>query len=106
MAGNISNATVNVTINAFDGQSIFVIDGLGKKVNAYDSDTGEFLGDYIASGAGGLATPYSIASSPANDYLLISDSNTNQIIRFNLKDGTHQTFVTNQIPTSNTLNSS
>ena len=101
--GNPATAQVDVTINAFDGQSIFVIDDGATKVNAYDSDTGEFLGNYIASGAGGLNIAYSIVVAPTNDFLLVSDPNANQIVRFDLATGTLSDFASPTVLTSSSI---
>ncbi|NKB89314.1 MAG: hypothetical protein GKS06_13935 [Acidobacteria bacterium] len=61
--------------------NIFAANLSSHSVSQHDGNSGESLGDFVASGAGGLVGPTGIAFGPDGD-LYVGSSGSNQVLRF------------------------
>jgi streptogramin lyase len=60
---------------------LFVISTKGRNILRYDERTGDFLGEFIPSGSGGLSIPQGVRFGPDGN-LYVPDRSTNSILRF------------------------
>lgn len=73
-------------IAAQDGQALFVSSRNTSSVKAFDAASGEFLGDFVKPGAGGLNATQEVAFGPDGD-LFVSGRGNTSILRFDGRTG-------------------
>ena len=61
---------------------IFVAGRNSSNVVRYDGATGQPLGNFIATGSGGLNTPEGLTFDPSGTYLYVTSSGSNQILKY------------------------
>jgi DNA-binding beta-propeller fold protein YncE len=75
--------------NAWAAQDLFVSGATSNSVLRFDGQTGAYLGNFVAPGAGGLSDPQGIDFGPDGN-LYVASNGTNNILRF---DGITGAFI-------------
>jgi DNA-binding beta-propeller fold protein YncE len=68
------------------GQDLFVSAASRNAVYRFDGSTGQFLGEFVASGAGGLSDPQGIAFGP-DGHLYVASNGSNNILKYDGQSG-------------------
>ncbi len=68
------------------GQDLLVGSWSTHSVRRYDSTSGDFLGNFVSPGSGGLTTPDGLDLGPDGN-LYVSSSDTNQVLRYDGQTG-------------------
>jgi DNA-binding beta-propeller fold protein YncE len=86
-SGNSGSASR--TITRVLPTSLLVASEFSDAVLGYDATTGNFLGDFVSAGSGGLDSPRGLAIGP-DDNLYVASGNTNAVLRY---DGATGAFI-------------
>ncbi|MCP3141476.1 Vgb family protein [Pyxidicoccus xibeiensis] len=78
--------SVSVKVRKKKGGDLLVSSGLNASVLRYDGDTGEFVGVFVAPGAGGLINPQELVYGPDGN-LYIASFDTGEVLRYDGKTG-------------------
>lgn len=62
-------------------RTILVSSGIGNKVARFDPVSGSSLGDFVASGSGGLNSPFGMTFDP-DGHLLVASSGTGKVLKY------------------------
>lgn len=72
--------------SAAEGQDLLVSSWTTHSVRRYDVTTGEYLGDFIPPGGGGLSLPDGFTFGPDGNFY-VSSANTDQVLRYDGQTG-------------------
>jgi DNA-binding beta-propeller fold protein YncE len=91
LAGGLPNNVAAVPSAAFPVASgdLLVGNAGANSVSRFDGATGEYLGDFVAPGSGGLASPRGMAFGPDGN-LYVSSRNSSSVLRY---DGSTGSFI-------------
>ena len=79
-------ATCLLVLVSRSGADLFVSAAGANSVMRFDAQTGAFLGNFVAPGAGGLGDPQGIAFGPDGN-LYVASNGSNNVLRFNGQTG-------------------
>lgn len=82
------NSGANGKCKPIKNQVLLVANSTANNVSKFDPETGEFIGELITSGSGGLNDPEGLAYDGVNT-LYVTSYNTNQIKRYDIRTGAY-----------------
>ncbi|WP_164928607.1 NHL repeat-containing protein [Gloeobacter violaceus] len=69
--------------------NLFISQNGGGSVWEYDLLTGDFIGEFVATGSGGLSRPSGLAFGPNGGNLFVADTSSSKILEFSVFDGSY-----------------